>query len=47
MKDRIVVLVDSELKKKVQIHGINEGLNITEITERALEEYLENHDTGK
>jgi hypothetical protein len=43
-KDRLVVMIDSELKKEVQIYGINnkiKKMNITEVTETALREYLD------
>ena len=44
MKDRLVVLIDADLKKKIQIHGINEGMNITEVTEKALNIYMDKVD---
>lgn len=47
MKDRIVILVASELKKRVQIFGIENDMNITEVTETALLEYLERNKKGK
>jgi len=44
MKDRLVVQIDSELKKRVQIYGINNSMNITEVTEKALYVYMEEVD---
>lgn len=40
MKDRLVTLIDSELKKKLQIMAIEKRTNLTEITEKALKDYL-------
>lgn len=43
MKDRLVVLIDSELKKQAQIYGIKNDLSLTNITEKAISDYLKSN----